>query len=253
MKRVPSLVMSGLLQLGLAVSLPAQVPGTPDAGIFSANLRKLFGAHIAFAAATDVHIFNRAGEETTAMTMNFSVLPVGARIETDTAAIRTKDVSAEAIAQFKSLGMDKMVTVVRPDKRTTYVIYPGLKAYAELPMSAEEAAARDTEIKMEKTILGKETVDQHPAQKTKVVLSSKNQTPKEALVWFASDLKDFPVKIQMTEGPNTMVMSFRNLKLAAPDAKMFEIPAGYARHASIEQLVQGELMKRLGTGGGTSK
>ena len=226
----------------------AQMPGSPDTGMFSASLRKILGQHNAFSATTDVHIFNKAGQETTAMTMGFSTLAGNARIDVDTSALRTKDVAPEVIAQFKTLGMDKMVTIVRPDKKLSYVIYPGLKSYAELPMSAEEAAARFEDLTMTKAVQGKETVDGHPTQKTKVVVTNKNREAKEYLVWYATDLKDFPVKLQMTEGPTTMVMSFRDIKSTAPEAKQFEAPAGYIKHPSIEQLVQAEIMKRMGAG-----
>ena len=238
-----------VLLFSLAPAARAQMPGTPDAGMFSASLKKILGAHTAFSATTDVHIFNKTGEETTAMTMGFSTLGGNARIDVDTAALRTKDVPAEMIAQFKSMGMDKMCTIVRPDKKVTYVIYPGLRSFAEIPMSAEDAAARADDLALEKSLFGKETIDGHPTQKTKAVLTGKNKERKEYLVWYATDLKDFPVKLQLTEGSTTMVMTFRGIKLVAPEAKQFEATAGYTRHPSIEQLVQTELMKRMGAGG----
>ncbi len=245
----PINILFALLLVSLASVAHAQMPGTPDAGMFSASLKKILGPHTAFSATTDVHIFNKAGQETTAMTMGFATLGGNARIDVDTSALRTKDVPADLIAQFKSMGMDKMFTIVRPDKKITYVIYPGLKSFAEIPMSAEETSARAEDLTMEKTILGKDTVDGHPAQKIKAVLTGKNKERKEYLVWNATDLRDFPVKLQMTEGPTTMVMTFRSLKLTAPEAKQFEAPSGYTKHPSIEQLVQTELMKRMGAGG----
>jgi hypothetical protein len=142
-----------------------------------------------------------------------------------------------------------MITIVRPDKKLSYVIYPGLKSFAELAMSAEEAAARSDDLTAEKSVLGKETVDGHPTQKTKVLVTSKNKEKKEYLVWYATDLKEFPLKLQTTEGSATMVMTFRDIKSTAPEAKQFEAPAGYTRYPGIEQLVQAEIMKRAGAGG----
>jgi hypothetical protein len=249
MKYRPIQLLSALLLASLVTAARAQMPGSPDTGMFSASLRKILGQHNAFSATTDVHIFNKAGQETTAMTMGFATLGGNARIDVDTAALRTKDVAAEVIAQFKALGMDKMVTIVRPDKKLSYVIYPGLKSFAELAMSAEEAAARSDDLAMQKSAQGKETVDGHPTQKTKVVVTGKNKETKEYLVWYATDLKDFPLKLQTTEGPTTMVMTFRDIKSTAPEAKQFEAPVGYVKYAGIEQLVQAEIMKRMGAGG----
>ena len=82
---------------------------------------------------------------------------------------------------------------------------------------------------------GKETFDGHPTQKTRAVLTGKNKERKEYLVWYATDLQDFPVKLQMTEGPSTMVMTFRNLKQTAPETSQFEAPSGYTKQPSIEQ------------------
>jgi hypothetical protein len=102
------------------------------------------------------------------------------------------------------------------------------------------------EIQIEKTALGKETVEGHPTQKTKVVMTPKTGERKEAVVWYATDLKEFPIKMQMNEGGTTMVMTHRAIKLERPAAKDFDAPDGFAKHASIEQLMQAEVMKRLG-------
>lgn len=247
--KAPALTL--LLTTTLSLLVPdarAQMPGTPDAGIFNAAIRKIFGPHTAFSSKAEVRLLDAAGKETTHMTLGLSVLNNNTRMDIDMAQLTTKDVSAGEIAQFKSMGMDKMVAISRPDRKSTLVIYPELKSYADLPMSGDEVRAMANEIKVEKTVLGKETVEGHPTQKTKVVLTSKTGERKEATVWYAGDLKEFPVKLQMNEGGTTLVMIYRDIRMERPDAKSFEAPGGFARHASIEQLMQAEVMKRFSGG-----
>ena len=50
-----------------------------------------------------------------------------------------------------------------PEKHTGYMVYPGLKAYCELPMRAGSSATETNKPpKVERTEIGKETIDGHP-------------------------------------------------------------------------------------------
>ena len=150
------------------------------------------------------------------------------------------------LAPMKQMGMEKMATILRPDKRLTMVVCPALQSYAEIPMSNEEAVEWDQNFKMEKTSLGKEAIDGHPCEKNRVVLIDGKGARQEALVWNATDQKDFPVQIQLKQPEATVVMQFKDVQMVRPDAKQFEAPAGYAKHDSIEKLMQAAMAKMLG-------
>jgi hypothetical protein len=99
---------------------------------------------------------------------------------------------------------------------------------------------------VEKTRVGRETIDGHPCEKTKVVVSAATGQKHEAVVWYATDLKGFPLKIQMDQQQMLVVMHYRDVKLERPDPKQFEPPTGAVKFASVEQLVQSAMMKMLG-------
>jgi hypothetical protein len=137
--------------------------------------------------------------------------------------------------------------VVRPDRKSSLLIYPGVQGYVEMPMSPDEAADVDRKFKLEKTRLGRETVDGHSCEKNKVVISAADAKGKqEATVWYAADLNNFPLRIQMVQNGTTVVMDYRNVKFVRTDAKRFDPPAGYAKHATAELLMQNAMMKMLG-------
>src|SRR6185369_11195089 len=127
--------------------------------------------------------------------------------------IKSKDMPPQAMAQMKAAGMDKIITIMRKDTKTMYLIYPNMKASAKMPLTKEQAATLDKDPKMEKTAMGKETVDGHPCQKNKVVFTDDKGQKKETFVWNATDLKDFPVRVETKEGDTTVQMDFKQIQL----------------------------------------
>jgi hypothetical protein len=141
--------------------------------------------------------------------------------------------------------MDKMVNIVDPQKKVILMIYPGLSAYAETPMPKEQAEMAEKEPKMEKTDLGKETVEGHPCKKCKVTITGENGKKHDATIWNATDLKDFPIKLQTKEQGMDMVILYKNIKFEKPDAKRFEVPKDYTKYENLQALIQGAVMKRM--------
>jgi hypothetical protein len=45
-------------------------------------------------------------------------------------------------------------------------------------------------------------------------------------------------------------MLFKDVKLAKPDASLFDPPAGYKHYDNLQQMMQQEMMKRMGGGMG---
>jgi hypothetical protein len=119
--------------------------------------------------------------------------------------------------------------VFRPDKKVTYVIYPGIQSYQEVILVKGEADAFEKGLKLKKAALGKETIDGHPCVKNKAIISDGKTQVFEATTWNATDLKDFPVRIEMKEKVNTVRMTFSQVRFVKPEAKQFEVPAGYSR------------------------
>ena len=147
---------------------------------------------------------------------------------------------------MKQMGLDKMVSIVRPDRKLTIVAYPTLRAYAEAPMSAQDAADLDKKYTVRSVKMSDETLDGHRCEKNKVTVTADNGQKHEAIVWSAADLQKFPLQIQMNQADGTVVMHFTKVQLVKPDAKLFDAPAGFAKQASVEKLMQDAMMKALG-------
>ncbi len=243
--RVPGYCALTVLAVLFSASVHAQLPGGGQAGL-NAALLKLLGDVPGFKSKAEVRVEEKGQNSPMTMTVDFLYLEGKARLDLDMNTIKSKQLPPETLAGFKAAGMDKVTTIVRPDRKSALIIYPTTQGYVEMPMSKEEAADMDRKYKVEKTLIGRETIDGHPCQKNKVVVSADTGQKHEAVVWYATDLKNFPLKVQLDQQQMIVVMHYREVKLERPDAKHFEAPAALTKYASIEQLMQSAMMKMLG-------
>jgi len=229
----------------LGFNVFAQVPGGGAQGNFDAQLQKLFGNNTAFSAKMGVRVLDKDQKETTALTMDFAMLDGNVRNDIDMAAIKSKDMPPEAAAQMKAMGMDKITTITRKDTKTTYLIYPSMKSSAKIPLPKEQADTLAKDSKMEKTAMGKEAVDGHPCEKSKVIFTDDKGQRREVFAWSATDLKDFPVRVEAIEQDTTIQMNFKQIQFTKPDAKLFELPKGFTEYDSVQELMVAAMQKMV--------
>jgi hypothetical protein len=230
-----------LLSLFLGAALLATTPASaqmPSQGGLNAAMLKLFGDTTAFSADAELTMQDLSHKETLRSIVHFALLDGKMRTELDMNQMKSTELSAEDLAGFKQMGLEKMITIVRPDRKSTLVIYPTLKGYAETPMSREQAADLATKFKVEKALLGKEVIDGHACEKSKVLLRGEKGEKHDAVVWNATDLNRFPLRIQMNQPDATVFMQFKQIKLTRPETNQFEAPANFARYDSVERLVR---------------
>ena len=219
----------GFMALMLAGGVaPAQIPGGGSGTGVNAAFMKLFAAHPAFTAKVEVQVLDAAQRETVRMPVDWAVLEGKVRLEVDFEQMTSQEVPASTIAGWKQAGMSRVVSVFRPDKKATYVLYPGVQTYLNMPLAQGEAEALEKGLKVEKSALGKETVDGHACEKNKVVVKGEKGPVLEATTWNAADLKEFPVQIEMKEKGSAVRMRFTQVRFVKPDAKQFELPANYS-------------------------
>jgi len=200
----------------MSATVSAQSSGTAP-GV-NVAMAKLFGANNAFTSKVDIQVLDSTQKEAMRMPMLFATVDGRMRVEIDMMQVKSKSLPPDALAAFKQAGVDRVVSVIRPDKKAKYLIYMGARSLVNEPMSEEETAAAGGSFKMEKTPLGTETIDGHPCTKQRVVIkNSKDAVVLDAVTWNASDLKDFPVQISVKEEENTSILLFRDLKFKAPD------------------------------------
>jgi hypothetical protein len=220
-------------------------PRTPELG---GSMAKLFGNNSAYSATLEWQIANPSGGPATTMQGKMAFDNGRTRMEMDMAAM--KGLPPEHAAQMKSMGMDKMVTISLPEKKVHYLIYPGMQGYAEMTAPNPEAAKPESESKVDITELGKETVDGHPCVKKKVVVTDKEGNKHESTVWNATDLKDFPIKIETNEQGHQTTMMFKDVKLSKPDAGQFEPPSDYKKYDNVMSMMMQRGMRGVGRGMG---
>ena len=222
-------------------------PGGPPPGPgLSGSTAKLFGDNSTFSASLEMQTGGPGDPEAMSLPGRIFFDQGKSRFEMDLSQSKGGKMSPEVATQLKSIGMDKMVVISRPEKKVGYQIYPGMQGYVENPLPESESTAASTDFKLEVTELGKETVDGHPCIKNKTVVTDKEGTKHESLVWNATDLKQFPIKIERTEDNLKITMLFHDVSLSKPGAELFEPPTGVTKYDSMQSMMQQVMMKRLG-------
>ena len=224
------------------VSASAQF-SSPPTGV-NAEMLKLFGDTKAFSAKATARLLDKDQKETLSMPITMALRDGKLRSEMNMSEMQGNAIPAEAASMMKQAGMDQMITLVLPDKKATVISYPGLKSYAEMPFTENEK----TETKVEFTDVGKETVDGHPCLKKKLTTTDSKGRPQEMFVWQATDLKNFPIQMELPQRSNKLIVKFQAPKLETPDAALFDLPAGYTKYDSIQMLMQSALMKMFSNG-----
>jgi hypothetical protein len=245
MKTKLILISAALAVLLLVRPGAAQLPGGGQGGM-NAALLKLFGEFPAFTSRADVRLQEKPSRATTTLVMDFAMLDGRVRMELDMDAVKSTQVPPSLLVRLKAAGLNKLITVMEPSRKSILLIYPGAQAFAEIPMAKDEAADTAKRFRIEKARISTESIDGHSCEKTKVVLRSDAGDKQEALVWYAKDLGDFPLRIQFDQPDATVVMDYRDVKLARLDSKKFEAPSGFVRYLNVEALMQTVMFKAMG-------
>ena len=228
-----------------AVSLRAQVTAGASPGL-NAALVRLFDGVTGFTAQLDLRMVDTNGTETLNAPMKFSLLDGMMRGDLDVTKLKSKDLPALAATAASSVGMDRVITLVRPDKKETYLLYPKFQACVVAPLDDEDVEALKKPAKLAKTPLARETLDGHPCIKNKVVVTEADGRKHAATVWNATDLKDFPVQIQTVDEADTIILRFRLIKFERPAAKDFDLPAGTKKYDDAGELSKAVMKQLIG-------
>ena len=229
-------------------SLSAQAqfsPSGPQTGLNAAML-KLFGENTAFSSQATVRMLDSSGTESMSLPMAMALRDGKVRAELDLTQVKSKEMSPEIAASLKQMGMNRMVTIMRPDLKSMLYVYPSLQAYAETPLSKEDLDQLQHKATVQTSKLGTETIAGHLCEKNKVVVTGNNNKKTEAIVWNANDLKKFPIQMQIDQPDAKVIMQYNDVRLQSPDSKQFEAPGGFKKYDSVEKLMQESMMKMLG-------
>jgi len=235
--------------LATALCAQAQMPGAGGPAGISGAMAKIFGDIKAFSAKADVQVLDSSQKEMANMPMDFSFLDGKIRVEIDMAQMKNNNMPPGAVDQLKQMGMAQVVSIVRPDKKIAYVMYPQNKVLMTMPMPID-ATDSDKEVKLQKTPLGKETIDGHACVKNKVLIPDTKGQHVEATTWNATDLKDFPIQIETKEKETTSIVHFTKVQFTKPEAAQFDPPGDYTQYNSPQEMMQGMMSKMTKGPGG---
>ena len=225
---------TGLALMFISLCASAQVgPGGP--GGMGAAITKLFGENRAFTAKAEVQLLDSSQKEIALMPMDFALLDKSIRVEMDLTQGKNREMPPGAADSLKQMGMARVISIINPNKKLAYVLYPDQKVVLNVPLPTDSTNSSASS-KVEKTPLGNETVDGHACVKNKVTLLDDAGQPVNVTLWNATDLKDFPVQIVTTENKNTTVMRFQQIQFSRPDEKLFDPPAGFDKFNSPQAL-----------------
>ncbi len=242
---IKSLVTVGMgwLGMGLLIAQPGGLgSSSPN---FGGSLSRIFGANTNFTTTVEIQATGGTTGETT-LVGNLAFDDGKSRFEMDLGKIKSSKMPPGAAEQMKALGMDQIIVISRPDLKVSYMVYPGVKAFAEMPLKESESAEAVSRLKLETTELGRETVDGHPTIKNRVTVTGDAGKRQEFVVWNATDLNTFPVKLEMEDDGTKLTMSFKSVKLVRPPAAQFETARDLKRYDSVMAMMQEEMLKKMG-------
>jgi hypothetical protein len=188
---------------------------------------------------------------------NFTATMVSAGMEMPMAKMGTK-------SRVENPPVKGLVTITVADAKKTIMMNTVDKTYYEQP-TQERAKAPDVydpDMVFDKKRIGTETIDGHPCIKYDATFyrKSKPEEKHKAILWDALDLNNFTIQTEITAAENPkypgsggkMVMKFRDIKLGAATASMFEVPRDYKKVNSVPEVMGmgniGEMMKNIPKG-----
>ena len=152
-------------------------------------------------------------------------------------------------------GGDKMMMIMRHDKKVVWTLMPSEKMYLE--MNLAQASAGDnsdlSQFKIEQTVIGPETVNGVSTTKSKIIMTGPNGEKMGGFMWVTKEnimVKMDAIAIDKKE-KHRFKTELTNLKIGNQDPALFEVPAGYEKMSMPGMPGQGggfdmkDLMKQM--------
>ena len=131
-----------------------------------------------------------------------------------------------------------------------YVLSEALQAFA--PSSI---GVLPTNVVTEPNSITLEKLQGHPCRVEKQVVVMTDGSSALFRVWRALDMKQFPLHIAEATNTNVFSLQFSKIRLEAPPAELFSLPAGFTQYPSAEAMMTELVIRqhnlRRGPAGGT--
>lgn len=198
----------------------------------------LFGAHTAFVAQATVENAPLA----VPVRLGVSMCRFHDRVRLD---FDLRQISQSAGLPIPSgliqrLGVRRTVTLGRLSQPSAWrIVFPSLRSYYEEPLVVDDPwwLLLERGGRIETTVLGRETVDGHPCRKVKLEATLGSGRMPVGTAWYATDLKDFPVRIELLMQGQTTTVHLKNVTFGGVDNRYFDLPSDFQRHASLQSTL----------------
>lgn len=173
---------------------------------------------------------------------------------------------SESGAIARNIGVNRMVTITRPDLNVKWTICPDVRAYVEKTGSGIETLPAG--IQITRTNAGKEEFEGVKCIKwegrltgTNLSLLGTNQPAVEAnpaegapeanpghllTVWESEKLPGFPLAMKLGSESEFVLLRFSTIKFDQPATNLFDLPKGLTKYPNFPALVQ-DMQRRYGT------
>ncbi len=151
-----------------------------------------------------------------------------------------------------------LVTISLVDQKKTITMNTKNKTYFEKGLEDKVPSVQDPRAVIDKKKIGTETIDGHPCIKYNAVfyLKDKPQEKYNTVLWEAQDLGGLPIRTEMVNpeskkmgGPGKMVTEFKEIKVGAATAAMFEVPKDFKKVGSMNEVMgmgqQGDMREMI--------
>jgi hypothetical protein len=148
--------------------------------------------------------------------------------------------------RIENVMMGNLITISLMDQKKSIFMNSKDKTYFEKAMEDKRPSIHDPRTVIEKKKIGTETFDGHPCIKYDAIFyfKDKPQDKFNAVIWEAQDLGGLPVRTEMAApesqkmgGPGKMVTEFKEIKVGAATAAMFDIPKDFKRVNSMNEVM----------------
>lgn len=217
------------------------LPGTE----FGSVLTRFLGEHTAFTASVNLGTKSEQGNMVL-VPAKLSFLGGLTRFEIDISKVEGNRIPPVVADQIKAVGMAELVLITRPDKKITYMQYPGLRSYAETPLREENIPDTAKKAKVERTKLGEETLAGYACIKHQVVVTDEQGKTYEGTTWNAKDLRGFPVVIETSQKGSKVTLLFSDVKFGNPPTSAFEPSKDFQKYDDARTMMREAMMKLLG-------
>jgi len=194
---------------------------------FDSTLLPLCGQTNGFSARVVIEMFDRSGQPKGVLPYNWSVRDGFSRLEI--LMLESDAVPVEAREGLRTLGVETLVILPRPNQKLTCVVQPYLRAVCEVPMGPAAIAnlARQQKMRPVFSAVGEERVGDYVCEKVKVVDPS--YTNEVAMVWRARKFSGFPVQIYIATPQGFQKIKFSNISLKNPAPDLFDVPTNFVK------------------------